>query len=69
MIEEGYELYQSPLPILILVTKEINIPRLPSLRRTGGRSKSAKIPTLDGPSDLGLRSGKVGLAGIHTPGW
>jgi electron transfer flavoprotein beta subunit len=64
MIDEGHELVQSPLPLVITVTKEINTPRLPSLRGIA-RSKSAKIPvwTLQ---DLGLDPARVGLAGSYT---
>jgi electron transfer flavoprotein beta subunit len=43
MIEEGHEVIVSPLPAVITVTKEINVPRLPSLRGIM-KSKSAKIP-------------------------
>jgi electron transfer flavoprotein beta subunit len=64
MIEEGYEVIQSPLPLLMTVTKEINIPRLPSLRGLA-KSRSAKIPTWT-LQDLGLDPGKVGLAGSYT---
>ncbi len=64
MIDEGYEIVQSTLPAVITVTKEINIPRLPSLRGVM-KSKSAKIPiwTLQ---DLGLNPDKVGLNGSFT---
>jgi electron transfer flavoprotein beta subunit len=64
MIDEGHEVIQSPLPLVITVTKEINIPRLPSLRGLA-RSKAAKIPTWTA-QDLGLDLGKVGLAGSYT---
>jgi electron transfer flavoprotein beta subunit len=64
MIDEGYEVVQSPLPLLITVTKEINIPRLPSLRGIA-RSKSAKIPTWT-VRDLDLDPAKVGLSGSYT---
>lgn len=64
MIDEGYEIIQSTLPAVITVTKEINIPRLPSLRGIM-KSKNAKIPiwTLQ---DLGLDPEKVGLNGSFT---
>jgi len=64
MIDEGYEIIQSSLPAVITVTKEINIPRLPSLRGIM-RSKSAKIPlwTLQ---DLALDPDRVGLNGSFT---
>jgi electron transfer flavoprotein beta subunit len=64
MIDEGHEVIQSSLPLVITVTKEINIPRLPSLRGIA-RSKSARITTWT-VQDLGLDPGKVGLAGSFT---
>jgi electron transfer flavoprotein beta subunit len=64
MIDEGYEIIQSPLPLVMTVTKEINIPRLPSLRGIA-RSKSAKIPVWT-VRDLDLDPNKVGLAGSYT---
>jgi electron transfer flavoprotein beta subunit len=64
MIDEGHEIVQPPLPLLITVTKEINIPRLPSLRGIA-RAKSAKIPAWT-VHDLALDPGKVGLAGSYT---
>jgi electron transfer flavoprotein beta subunit len=64
MIDEGYEIIQSPLPLLITVTKEINIPRLPSLRGIA-RSKSIKIPVWTA-RDVDLDPAKVGLAGSYT---
>ncbi|MBU4589588.1 MAG: electron transfer flavoprotein subunit beta/FixA family protein, partial [Candidatus Omnitrophica bacterium] len=39
MTEEGYEIIDSPLPCLITVVKEINEPRLPSLK---GKMKAKK---------------------------
>lgn len=39
MTEEGYEIIESPLPCLITVVKEINEPRIPSLK---GKMKAKK---------------------------
>jgi electron transfer flavoprotein beta subunit len=64
MIDEGYEVIESPLPAVITVTKEINVPRLSSLRGIL-KSKSAKIPTWT-CLDLGLKPDKVGLNGSFT---
>jgi electron transfer flavoprotein beta subunit len=64
MIDEGHEIIQSPLPLVMTVTKEINVPRLPSLRGIM-KSKSAVIPTWT-LKDLGLDPEKVGLAGSFT---
>jgi electron transfer flavoprotein beta subunit len=64
MIDEGHEVIQSTFPSVITVTKEINIPRLHSLRGIM-KSKSAKIPTWT-LQDLGLDPNKVGLNGSFT---
>jgi electron transfer flavoprotein beta subunit len=64
MIDEGNEIIQSPLPMVITVTKEINVPRLPSLRGIM-KSKSAKIPVWT-VQDLGIDPNKVGLNGSFT---
>src|SRR3989338_1484250 len=40
MTEEGYDIIESPLPCLITVVKEINEPRLPSLK---GKMRAKKI--------------------------
>ncbi|MBI2860402.1 MAG: electron transfer flavoprotein subunit beta/FixA family protein [Chloroflexi bacterium] len=64
MIEEGHESVEMPLPAVITVTKEINTPRLPSLRGIA-RSKSAQVPVWTA-QELGVDTGKVGLAGSAT---
>jgi electron transfer flavoprotein beta subunit len=64
MVDEGHEVIQSPLPAVITVTKEINVPRLPSLRGIM-KSKSASIPTWT-VKDLGLDPNNVGLSGSYT---
>ena len=64
MIDEGHEVIQAPLPAVITVTKEINVPRLPSLRGIT-KSKSAVIPVWN-LKELGGDADKVGLAGSYT---
>ncbi len=64
MVEDGYETVESPLPALITVSKEINAPRLPSLRGMM-KSKSAQI-TVWTATDLGVDKALVGLAGSAT---
>ena len=66
MTEEGYEIIESSLPLLITVVKEINTPRLPSLRGLM-RSKQAKITVL-GVKDLDVDSANLGLCGSPYPG-
>jgi electron transfer flavoprotein beta subunit len=64
MIDEGYEILETQLPCLITVSKEINQPRLPSLRGLA-KAKGARIPVW-GAGDLGLEAARVGLAGSFT---
>ncbi len=64
MTEEGYEVIESPLPCLITVVKEINEPRLPSLKGKL-RARSAVIKQW-GAADLGVKPEEVGLAGSPT---
>jgi len=64
MVEEGHEVIETTLPAVITVAKEINVPRLPSLRGIM-KSKSAAIQTW-GIKELGVDAGKAGLAGSST---
>jgi len=64
MIEEGHEIIEAGLPAVIIVSKEINLPRLPSLRGIS-RSKSAVIPAW-GAAELGIDPAVVGLSGSST---
>ncbi|MBN2119600.1 MAG: electron transfer flavoprotein subunit beta/FixA family protein [Candidatus Omnitrophica bacterium] len=64
LVEEGYEILELQLPALITVVKEINEPRLPSLR---GKMKARKeqIPVWT-HKDLNLEEDKIGLNGSPT---
>jgi electron transfer flavoprotein beta subunit len=64
MVEDGHEVMESPLPAVISVVKEINVPRLPSLRGLM-RAKSAVIPVWTA-EQLGLDKHMVGLTGSAT---
>jgi electron transfer flavoprotein beta subunit len=64
MIEEGYEIIETPLPCLITVVKEINEPRIPSLKGML-RAKSAKIPVWT-QRELNLDPQGIGLCGSPT---
>ncbi len=64
MLEEGYEIIETPIPVLLTVVKEINEPRLPSLKGMM-RAKSAKIITY-GQKDLNLDPQQIGLCGSPT---
>lgn len=64
MLEEGYEIIQTPLPALLTVVKEINEPRIPSLKGLM-RAKSAKINILT-QKELNLDPQQIGLCGSPT---
>jgi electron transfer flavoprotein beta subunit len=64
MVEDGYETIEAALPAVITVVKEINTPRLPSLRGMT-KAKSAQIPTWTA-QDIGIEKEKAGLAGSAT---
>jgi electron transfer flavoprotein beta subunit len=64
MVDDGYEIIESVLPAVITVTKEINKPRLPSLRGIA-RSKSASIAVWTA-EDIDLNAANVGLSGSFT---
>ncbi len=64
MMEEGFEIIELPLPGLITVVKEINEPRIPSLKGMM-RAKSAPITTWT-QKDLNLDPNSIGLCGSPT---
>jgi len=64
LVEEGFEVIETPLPCLFTVVKEINVPRLPSLKGKM-KAKSAKI-TIWGAKDLECDPKYIGLEGSPT---
>ncbi|MBU4310718.1 electron transfer flavoprotein subunit beta/FixA family protein [bacterium] len=64
LMEEGYEVIKMPLPALITVVKEINEPRMPSLKGKL-KAKSAQIITW-GAKDLEAEEKRIGLEGSPT---
>jgi electron transfer flavoprotein alpha/beta subunit len=64
LMDDGYDVVEVPLPALLTVVKEINVPRLPSLRGKMA-AKKAVIETLDFAA-IGAEEGKVGLKGSPT---
>ncbi len=64
MVEDGYEVMETPLPAVLTVVKEINVPRLPSLRGLA-RAKSTVIPVWTA-QELGVDNSTVGLSGSAT---
>ena len=64
MVEEGYEVLKVKLPALLTVVKEINYPRLPTLR---GKQRAKKIDIIKwGPGDIDAEKNKIGLNGSPT---
>jgi electron transfer flavoprotein beta subunit len=64
LLESGYEAIESPLPCILTVVKEINEPRLPSLKGKMAARK-AEIVTW-GAADIGAEADKLGLDGSPT---
>ncbi|MBI4845577.1 MAG: electron transfer flavoprotein subunit beta/FixA family protein [Candidatus Omnitrophica bacterium] len=64
MTEEGYEVIEVPLPCLLSVVKEINEPRMPSLKGMM-RSKKAEIIKWTA-EDINADINKIGLDGSPT---
>lgn len=64
MMEEGFDILESPLPVLMTVVKGINEPRLPSLKGKM-RAKKAEIKKITN-NELGLNTNDLGLEGSPT---
>ncbi|MCK9582238.1 MAG: electron transfer flavoprotein subunit beta/FixA family protein [Endomicrobiales bacterium] len=64
MMEDGYDIIEMPLPSLISVVKEINKPRLPSLK--GMMASKKAIITKWTAQDIGADTSKIGLTGSPT---
>ena len=64
MMEDGYEIIEAPLPGLITVVKEINEPRLPSLKGMM-RAKKANI-TVWNAADMACEMNRIGQPGSPT---
>lgn len=64
MTEDGHDVVETTVPCLITVVKEINTPRMPSLKGKMAARK-AEIPTWSA-DDLGLDLDRVGLKGSPT---
>ena len=71
-MEEGYEVIEMSLPALITVVKEINNPRLPSLKGMM-RAKKAEIVTWTAndlnsiPENIGLNGSPTQVVKIFSP--
>jgi electron transfer flavoprotein beta subunit len=65
LLENGYLRLKARLPILVTVVKEINLPRIPSLRGKMA-AKKAEIRTLGVAALPGVDPDRVGLTGSPT---
>jgi electron transfer flavoprotein beta subunit len=64
MMDDGYDVVKAPLPVLLTVVKELNTPRLPSLKGKLA-AKKATITRLTSV-DIGASEVDVGLKGSPT---
>ena len=64
LMDEGYDVVETSLPAVITVVKEINTPRLPSLKGKM-KAKSLKV-TAWTAKDIGADGNKIGLKGSPT---
>ncbi|MEN8199091.1 MAG: electron transfer flavoprotein subunit beta/FixA family protein [Thermodesulfobacteriota bacterium] len=64
MMDDGYDVVASGYPVLLTVVKDINEPRVPSLKGKM-KAKKAEIQVLSA-EDVGADPAKIGLAGSPT---
>jgi electron transfer flavoprotein beta subunit len=64
MMDDGYDVLACGYPLLLTVVKNINIPRVPSLKGKM-KAKKAEIKVLSA-ADVGADATKIGLAGSPT---
>ena len=64
MTEEGYDVVEAKLPVMLTVVKEINEPRIASLKGKMA-AKKAEIPCW-GAKDIGAKEDAIGLEGSPT---
>jgi len=64
LMDDGYDVIESSLPILLTVVRELNVPRMPSLKGKMA-AKKAEIKKLSA-SDIKAEESKLGLKGSPT---
>ena len=64
LMDDGYDVVETPLPVLLTVVKELNVPRLPSLKGKMA-AKKAVIPKMTA-QDIEAEEQNVGLKGSPT---
>jgi electron transfer flavoprotein beta subunit len=62
--DEGYEVIEVPLPVLITVSHELGEPRYPTIK--GIMAAKKKEPVVWKPGDIGVEPSQVGAAGRRT---
>ena len=67
MTEEGYDIVETPIPVVFTVVKEINEPRIVSLK---GKMKAKKAEIIKwNATDLDAESDRLGITGSPTEVW
>ncbi len=64
LMDDGFDVIESSLPVLLTVVRELNVPRLPSLKGKMA-AKKAEIKKL-AAADIGADAGCLGLNGSPT---
>jgi electron transfer flavoprotein alpha/beta subunit len=64
LMEEGFDVIESSLPVLLTVVRELNVPRMPSLKGKMA-AKKAEIRKLSA-ADIGADDSNLGLRGSPT---
>lgn len=64
LMDDGYDIIESSMPILLTVVKELNIPRLPSLK--GKMAAKKAVIKKWTASDINAEADKTGLKGSPT---
>jgi len=62
--DEGYEIIESALPVLVAVSNEIGEPRYPTIR--GIMAAKKKSPVIWKPADIGVKTSLIGTAGCRS---
>jgi electron transfer flavoprotein beta subunit len=64
LMDEGYDVVESSLPVLLTVVRELNVPRIPSLK--GKMAAKRAVITKMGLSEIDAEQDSVGLRGSPT---
>lgn len=72
LMDDGYDLMESSLPVLLTVVKEINVPRMPSLKgKMAARKAEIQNMTASdiqaGDDDIGLKGSPTQVKNIFAP--